>query len=194
MKTNYASINVIELAEQSKVVVSKISVSMDGCVLAGGWVLDSSESMKISSVIQGSKVIPIGPIAAFDEIVGLYGLQILDFSDFFLEAKNDVEIGKLRYEQFKAEDTKKRKNLVTPDFFDWPSEVDLNSSAAILESMGIVGQISGTANEMKKVMPAARLTKFYIDNWLSDESERKSKKFVNDEESEITVLPKCWLN
>ena len=60
--------------------------------------------------------------------------------------------------------------------------------------MGIVGQIAGTANEMKKVMPAARLTKFYIDNWLSDESERKSKKFVNDEESEITVLPKCWLN
>jgi hypothetical protein len=119
---------------------------------------------------------------------------VLATKDFFVEAARDVELGIQRFEEFKAEDMKKRKNLVVPDFYNWPSDVDLNKSSEVLESLGMAGNIEGTATAMSNVMPAARLIKFFVDKWLSDEAERKSKKFVIGKEAEITILPTCWLD
>jgi hypothetical protein len=194
MKNTYASLNIIEIVDSSKLVVSKISVSSEGCVLSGGWVFDLDDSEQIALVISNNRVLTIGSASDLNPIIKKYGLKVLATKDFFLEAARDVLLGIQRFEEFKAEDVKKRKNLVLPDFYDWPSDVDLNRSSDILESLGMVGAIEGTAIEMRNVMPAARLVKFFVDKWLSDEAERKSKKFVTGKEAEITILPTCWLN
>ena len=193
MTNTYASLNIIEIVDSSKLVVSKISVSSDGCVLSGGWVLDLDDSEQIGLVIAKSRVLAIGSASELSPVIKKYGLRVLATKDFFLEAARDVKLGIQRFEEFKAEDIKKRKNLVVPDFYDWPSDVDLNKSSNVLETLGMVGAIEGTAAEMRNVMPAARLIKFFVDKWLSDEAERKSKKFVTGKEAEITILPTCWL-
>jgi hypothetical protein len=193
MTNTYASLNIIEIVDSSKLVVSKISVSSDGCVLSGGWVLDLDDSEQIGLVIAKSRVLAIGSASELSPVIKKYGLRVLATKDFFLEAARDVNLGIQRFEEFKAEDIKKRKNLVVPDFYDWPSDVDLNKSSDVLETLGMVGAIEGTAAEMRNVMPAARLVKFFVDKWLSDEAERKSKKFVTGKEAEITILPTCWL-
>ena len=193
MTNTYASLNIIEIVDSSKLVVSKISVSSDGCVLSGGWVLDLDDSEQIGLVIAKSRVLAIGSASELSPVINKYGLRVLATKDFFLEAARDVNLGIQRFEEFKAEDIKKRKNLVVPDFYDWPSDVDLNKSSDVLETLGMVGAIEGTAAEMRNVMPAARLVKFFVDKWLSDEAERKSKKFVTGKEAEITILPTCWL-
>jgi hypothetical protein len=144
-------------------------------------------------VISNSRVLTIGSASELSPVIKKYGLRVLATKDFFLEAARDVKLGIQRFEEFKAEDIKKRKNLVLPDFYEWPSDVDLNKSSEVLESLGMVGAIEGTAAEMRNVMPAARLIKFFVDKWLSDEAERKSKKFVTGKEAEITILPTCWL-
>lgn len=194
MSNTYASLNIIEIYKSSKICVSKISVSPEGCVLSGGWVFDLEESNKIGQVMSRSKVLTIGSTSDLSPLVKKYDLRVLTPRDFFLEAANDVKLAIQRFEEFKLEDIKKRKNLVAPDFFDWPTDIDLNKSTEVLESLGIVGTIQGTAPEMKNVMPAARLVKYFVDKWLSDEAERKSKKFVIGREAEITILPTCWLN
>ena len=194
MTNTYASLNIIEIVDSSKLVVSKISVSSEGCVLSGGWVLDLDDSEQIRLVISQSRVLTIGSASELSPVITKYGLRVLSTKDFFLEAARDVKVGIQRFEEFKAEDVKKRKNLVLPDFYDWPSEVDLDRSSDFLENLGMVGDIEGTAVEMRNVMPAARLVKFFVDKWLSDEAERKSKKFVTGKEAEITILPTCWLN
>jgi hypothetical protein len=194
MTNTYASLNIIEIVDSSKIVVSKISVSSDGCVLSGGWVLDLDDSEQIGLVISKSRVLAIGSASELSPVIKEHGLRVLATKDFFLEAARDVKLGIQRFEEFKAGDIKKRKNLVLPDFYEWPSDVDLNKSSEVLESLGMVGAIEGTAAEMRNVMPAARLVKFFVDKWLSDEAERKSKKFVTGKEAEITILPKCWLN
>ncbi len=194
MTNTYASLNIIEIVESSKLVVSKISVSSEGCVLSGGWVLDLDDSVQIGLVISKSRVLTIGSASELSPVVTKYGLRVLSIKDFFIEAARDVKVGIQRFEEFKAEDVKKRKNLVLPDFYNWPSDVDLNRSSDVLESLGLAGAIEGTAIEMGNVMPAARLVKFFVDKWLSDEAERKSKKFVTGKEAEITILPTCWLN
>ncbi len=194
MTNTYASLNIIEIVDSSKLVISKISVSSEGCVLSGGWVLDLDDSEQIGLVISKSRVITIGSSSELSPVINKYGLRVLAAKDFFVEAARDVKLGIQRFEEFKAEDIKKRKNLVLPDFYNWPSDVDLNRSSDVLESLGMAGAIEGTAIEMKNVMPAARLVKFFVDKWLSDEAERKSKKFVTGKEAEITILPTCWLN
>jgi len=193
MTNTYASLNIIEIVDSSKLVVSKISISSEGCVLSGGWVLDLDDSEQIGLVISKSRVLAIGSASELSPVIKKYGLKVLATKDFFLEAARDVKLGIQRFEEFKAEDIKKRKNLVLPDFYEWPSDVDLNKSSDVLESLGMVGAIGGTAAEMRNVMPAARLVKFFVDKWLSDEAERKSKKFVTGKEAEITILPTCWL-
>ena len=194
MTNTYASLNIVEIVESSKLVVSKISVSSEGCVLSGGWVFELDDSEQISLVISNSRVLAIGSASDLTPVIKKYNLRILSTKDFFVEAARDVNLGIQRFEEFKAEDVKKRKNLVVPDFYDWPSDVDLNRSSDVLESLGMAGAIEGTAIEMRNVMPAARLVKFFVDKWLSDEAERKSKKFVTGKEAEITILPTCWLN
>jgi hypothetical protein len=194
MTNTYASLNIIEIVDSSKLVVSKISISSEGCVLSGGWVFELSDSEQIELVISKSRVIPIGSASDLSPVIKKYSLRVLTTKDFFAEAARDVELGIQRFEEFKAEDIKKRKNLVLPDFYDWPSDVNLNKSSEVLEDLGVVGDIEGTAPAMCNVMPAARLIKFFVDKWLSDEAERKSKKFVTGKEAEITILPKCWLD
>ena len=194
MTNTYASLNIVEIVESSKLVVSKISVSSEGCVLSGGWVFELDDSEQISLVISNSRVLAIGSASDLTPVIKKYNLRILSTKDFFVEAARDVNLGIQRFEEFKAEDVKKRKNLVVPDFYDWPSDVDLNRSSDVLESLGMAGAIEGTGIEMRNVMPAARLVKFFVDKWLSDEAERKSKKFVTGKEAEITILPTCWLN
>ena len=194
MTNTYASLNIVEIVESSKLVVSKISVSSEGCVLSGGWVFELDDSEQISLVISNSRVLAIGSASDLTPVIKKYSLKVLSTKDFFVEAARDVNLGIQRFEEFKAEDVKKRKNLVVPDFYDWPSDVDLNRSSDVLESLGMAGVIEGTAIEMRNVMPAARLVKFFVDKWLSDEAERKSKKFVTGKEAEITILPTCWLN
>ena len=132
-------------------------------------------------------------VREFHETYGLAVKAAPDLADARINALR-VSLLAEELEEFKAADVKKRKNLVLPDFYDWPSDVDLNRSSDFLESLGMVGDIEGTAIEMKNVMPAARLVKFLVDKWLSDEAERKSKKFVTGKEAEITILPTCWLN
>ena len=194
MTKTYASLNIIEIVDSSKLIISKISVSSDGCVLSGGWVLDLDDSEQIGLVISQSRVLTIGSASELSPVITRYGLRVLSTKDFFLEAARDVQLGIQRFEEFKAEDIKKRKNLVLPDFYNWPSDIDLNRSSEVLEGLGMAGAIEGTATEMGNVMPAARLVKFFVDKWLSDEAERKSKKFVTGKEAEITILPTCWLN
>jgi hypothetical protein len=194
MTNTYASLNIIEIVDSSKLVISKISISSEGCVLSGGWVFNLDESDQIGLVISNSRVLTIGSASDLTPVIKKYNLRVLSTKDFFLEAARDVKLGIQRFEEFKAEDIKKRKNLVLPDFYEWPSDVDLNRSSEILESLGMAGAIEGTAIEMRNVMPAARLVKFFVDKWLSDEAERKSKKFVTGKEAEITILPTCWLN
>jgi hypothetical protein len=194
MTNTYASINIIEIVDSSKLVISKISVSSEGCVLSGGWVFQLADTEQISLVISKSRVLPVGSASELSELIKKFSLRVLTTRDFLFEAARDVELGIQRFEEFKTEDLRKRKNLVVPDFYNWPSDLDLNKSSEILESLGMAGTIEGTASEMNNVMPAARLIKFLVDKWLSDEAERKSKKFVTGTEAEITILPKCWLD
>jgi hypothetical protein len=59
--------------------------------------------------------------------------------------------------------------------------------------MGKRAAISGTPLEMRQIIQCAWLLKTLVDNWLQDEIERVSRKYLDDSFKELNILPKTWM-
>lgn len=193
MNESYASIAVVEAINSTEIAIHGISVTQDLCVLSGGWLLARDSYTEISDVLGSKLVITVGNHDALERALEKSGSAEVNFKEFLIEAKQEVSIGWKLFEEFRTADSKKRKKLVEPNFFDWPESVDLDSSASKLEGFGLMREIQGTHPKFEKVLAAARLTKFLIEKWLQDESERKSKKYYDGVDLNIAVLPKAWM-
>jgi hypothetical protein len=79
--------------------------------------------------------------------------------------------------------------MIPPTFFEWPSEVNLNEIGAELKRSGLQEKIVGTDQEMQSVLSAARLLKFFIQKWQSDEQTRSNRKYVDGDLAKVTILP-----
>jgi hypothetical protein len=110
------------------------------------------------------------------------------------DAKKAAEEALVAYEAFKSEDPTKRKKLVAPDFYNWPSDVDFGLSATYLESIGKMATPGATPDKFKKTLAAARLVKHLIEMWHLDEQERNNRKYVEGEQAKMTILPESWLS
>ena len=83
--------------------------------------------------------------------------------------------------------------MVEPTFFNWPEELDFNQSAEFLGSIGKIAAPASTPEGMKNTLAAARLVKFLVEMWQLDEQERVNRKYVDETDAEITILPESWL-
>lgn len=193
MSDTYASLAIFELVPSSEIAVAAISVTSDECVISGAWVLPVNEIDQIELVLSNRRVIALRESQEETNLISILNLKKVTFSDFFKEAKTDAADALKIYEDYKTLEPKKRKSLVKPNFFEWPNEIDFSKSVSILEEFGLPGIIQGTDPKFHHVLSAARLAKFYIDKWQSDENQRSSRKYVAGEQAITTILPKIWM-
>lgn len=186
--------HVFDLTSNSNIAISAISITPTQTILSGGWVFSKESTALINNVLSGSLAISLSDQAfEFLERSKIEYRQ-LKISDFLESAKNEVEIALSLFEAHKQNELNKRKKLITPSFFEWPIEIDLNKATEQLEHFGLVTHIQGTDPEMEKVLTAARLIKFLIEKWKSDEVSRQVRKYIDGVDAEVTLLPKSWLN
>lgn len=190
----YASIAIIELTAGKKILIESISVTKGECVYSGAWDLAISDRETISNVLSGRLLIVLGDEDEFKKFIDDSQYVYLKVQPFLDEAREAAREALLAYENFKAENPTKRKKMVAPDFYDWPNTIDFNRSAMFMESIGKMATPIGTPVEFKNVLSTARLVKHLIDRWQLDEQDRSSRKYVEGEDAEITILPNCWLN
>ena len=193
LKNYYASIAIVQIYNDEKVIIESISITKGECVLSGSWVFSIQDKENIANVVYGKCVIPLGDESDVKKILVNSKLAYLNVQPFLQEAKNAASEALLAYETFKSEDAKKRKKMVEPTFFNWPDELDFNNSADYLESLGKLAVPASTPVEMKQILAASRLVKFLVDMWNLDEQERVNRKYVDGTDAEITILPKSWL-
>lgn len=190
----YASIAIVELTSDKKILIESISVTKSECVLSGAWDLETSDKETISNVISGRLLIVLGDEEAFKTFIDDSQYVYLKIKPFLDEAREVAREALIAFENFKAENPTKRKKMVSPDFYDWPNSINLNQSAMFMESIGKMATPIGTPVEFKNVLSTARLVKHLIDRWQLDEKNRSSSKYVEGEDAKITILPNCWLN
>ena len=194
MSTMYSSLAIFQFVPQGEIAIAALSVTTEDCVVSGAWILSIKKIDQIKLILSNRLVLTLGRSQKDIELISKLNLSEISFSEFFREARLDVVEAIEIYENYKSMDPKKRKNLVKPSFFDWPKNIDFSKSSSLLEDYGIPGSIQGTDPKFENVLSAARLTKFYIDKWRSDENERSSRRYVEGEKAASTILPKVWLH
>jgi len=189
----YASIAIVEMHANEKITIESISVSKGECVLSGAWEFPIDDKQNISNVVSNKLIIALGNESNVVKFLDDSELKFLKAQPFLIEAKKAAKDAILAYELFKSEDAKKRKNMIEPTFFNWPEELDFNQSAEFLESIGKIAVPASTPEGMKNTLAAARLVKFLVEMWQLDEQERVNRKYVDETDAEITILPESWL-
>ena len=189
----YASLAIVEMHSNEKITIESISVSKGECVLSGAWEFPIDDKQNISNVVSNKLIIALGNESNVVKFLDDSELKFLKAQPFLIEAKKAAKDAILAYELFKSEDAKKRKNMVEPTFFNWPEELDFNQSAEFLESIGKIAVPASTPEGMRNTLAAARLVKFLIEMWQLDEQERVNRKYVDETDAEITILPESWL-
>jgi hypothetical protein len=193
MNHAYASIALFEV-QSDKVAIATLSVTTEECVLSGGWLLPLSNLADVKNVLTDKLTLPASTNDETKALIVNLKLNVVNFSDFLKDAGLESKIAIEQYEEFKAEQPGKRKNLVVPDFYSWPSKIDVLDPKTELKKINMQENISGTAPEMEQVLSAARLVKFFIEKWISDETERSNRKFVQGEAKLSTPLPLSWMH
>jgi len=191
--TYYASIAVVELHPGDLVTIESISVTEGECVLSGAWGFNISEDENINNVLSGKMIVPLGEKKELGKLPIKSEMIFLDSVPFLIDAKKAAKEALEAYETFKSENLTKRKKLVAPEFYNWPDSINFNESADYLESIGKMATPSGTPDNFKKTLSAARLVKHLVDMWQLDEQERNNRKYVEGEDAKITILPESWL-
>ena len=189
----YASIAIVEIHPDNTVTIESVSVTDGECLLSGAWDLSLSEVEKITNVLSGKMIIPLGQKAEVEKLTFDLEVVFLDAASFLNDAKRAADGALIAYETFKSENLNKRKNMVSPEFYNWPADIDFNASAVYLNSIGKMPVPSGTPDGFKATLSAANLVKHLIDMWHLDEQERNNRKYVGGQDAKITILPESWL-
>ena len=208
----YASIAVIDHVLPDKIAIEVISVTPDVCELSGAWLLEKNQIDMFNQIVDGRLIMNIDKDSNLEEFTSRFGEKVVKLEDFLTEAKSEVKLASKAfqifvqkneeaYREYMSISPNERKNLpkVTkkllsdPDFFDWPATFANIEASEYLESIGKIGVIKGGDIELSRTLAFSRTLKLFIEKWKNDEVERKNKIYVDEKNSDVTILPKCWL-
>ena len=209
---SYASIAIVKSIDDEKVAIEVVSVNLDGCDLAGAWVLKTDDLATIKQVLIERLLIFLDSNdEILDKLEDFHKYQV-NFDDFISEAKEDAESAQDLYKSYMKQNEEDyraymaikpnerklipkvaKKQLIAPEFKSWPDFFDISNPKDFLLSRRKNGLIATESNEMSEVLLAAKATKFLIDQWREDEIERTHRQYVSGDNAAISILPKCWL-
>jgi len=209
---NYASLVLVEQLKSEKIALWTVSVTSDRAELTGAWVVEKDDSRTLEQIISGRLILILGKAWKVDERLAGHSNSIVELPDFIREAKNEAESALIKFDEFVLKNEKKykeymaidkasrkllpkvsKKQLATPEFFNWPTDLTLNDSKKYLESRGKFGLVSVASDELANVLIAARCLQFLISMWQIDETERRNKVYIEGEDAAVTILPRTWL-
>jgi hypothetical protein len=208
----YGSVAVAEVLATGEVAIEAISITPESCELSGAWIISEGEGEVLQQILTDRLLIPIGDSSMTVTKLPEFLSQEVNIQDFIDEARMDAQRAVSSFEEYvrqsdyeyaqymsinptdrKALPKIVKKKLVAPDFYQWPTQLDLNGSQEFLKSVGKLDEISGTPIGMKNVLSAARVIKHLVDMWHRDEIERSNRLYVVDQAAQVAILPNCWL-
>jgi hypothetical protein len=210
---DYASIAILDCPSSDLIAVEVISVTKDSCDLAGAWLISIEDLSTLDQIIEGRLLVKLNLKSGVEKSLNKYASFVIDFDDFLAEAKSDAEKAIYAYEEFMIENERTyreymtikpaerkllpkvvKKQLVAPEFSQWPSDFDILKAEKFFESINKKGLVNTVDTEMKGALLASRATKYLIDMWRFDEMERANRIYVEGNEANISILPTSWLS
>jgi len=209
---NYASLVLVDQIKSGKIALWTVSVTSTSAELTGAWVVEKDDSQTLKQIISGRLILLVDKSCQADELFSVHSDSIVELADFIKEAKTEAELALVTFNDFVLENEKKykeymaidktnrkllpkvsKKQLTTPEFFDWPASLTLNLSKKYLESKGKFGLVIVASEELANVLIAARCVQFLVRMWQIDETERRNKVYIEGDAAAVTILPRIWL-
>jgi len=208
----YAGICIIDGSQRDVITMETISVTPESCDLAGAWNLPSHDMKTLKEIAIGKLILFLGDEVVKRKILSDLSeneVSIQDFlSDAQIDAKHAIQLhGEFmeknladyaEYMKVKPSERKlipevKKKKLVVPEFSNWPAAVDLSDALTTFRSWNKLAEIKNTPPNMVRILAASRLLKELIDMWRFDEIERINRLYLNEQQAEISILPRTWM-
>lgn len=210
---SYGSVAVVDVLATGEFAIEVISVTPDACELSGAWIISESQVDVAEQILEDRLLIRLGEKSLSDKRLTRFLEHEVSIQEFIDEARLDaqdainsfedyVRQSDLEYAKYMSINPAERKllpkvvkkKLVSPNFYEWPKQVDLKKGEEFLNSAGKLSQVAGTAKGMKNVLIVARVIKHLVDMWRRDEIERSNRLYVVDQAAKISILPNCWLS
>ena len=188
ISTGYISIAVLDETE-NYVAIETISVMKNSCDLSGAWVLVGSEIPKMESILANKLIFNISEKANLD----VKDNSTILLNNFLKDAVNEANIALKEFQEYVAEDPKKRKNLIQPTFNEWPESINLENLEKCEADFKIKMIFENSQPEIKRTLAMAKLIQHLVILWQQDEQERNNRRYLNNEQSNFTLLPPSWV-
>ena len=207
----WATLAIVGHNESSGYLVETIFINESECSLSGAWSFASLELSEFANVISNRLIIDLTPRGKYQINYSQYSSKEVNLNSFIADALDQAQFCQAKFEEYlfrnladykeyMAVPPKDRKLLpkvvkkkLEPMYLhNWLFNVDLEEPEKTLETMGKRAIINGTPSEMRQIIQCAWLVKTLIDNWLQDEVERVSRKYLDNSFKELKILPKTW--
>jgi hypothetical protein len=209
---SFASVLVVGLVSKDLVAIEAISVTADSCDLSGAWLVNTLDTSIIENLFSEKIIIFLNKESENLSIFKKYEKKFITIEDLIIDARVEINTANKLFEDYVQKNELDyreymeippaerklipkvvKKNLVAPEFSNWPDSVLLDSAEDELVRMQKLGSVEGTPIEMKKVLAASRLIQILIYMWKADEIERTNRVYVFGQDSEVTILPPSWI-
>jgi len=150
--------------------------------LSGIWELTSKDVGQIESLLFGR--IPVGTkdgIAFIKRSVGI-DIQSNPLLNFVTSSQAEQDRLQVIWQKHKDDEPKKRKNLVTPKWPQWPTNIEDAVPMEILTGLGKLPYSAETPKEMRTLIAFGRLVYLMLENWMTIEEERTRRPFLKLDE------------
>ena len=167
-----------------------ISVQVSGAVLSGAWSFEPDNTDVYTNLLESRLVFSVDAETS-KFLKKIPNLVFPEFESLILEGKENANRMLETFISY-VEAEKKRKTLVQPRLSMWPETFSLDKASDHL--IEIAGQQlpTNTPIEFKPTLAAAMVVKKYVDAWISDESERVSRSYLDIEPNFVRLLPEAW--
>lgn len=209
---SYSCVALLDIFDPLHIGIITISILQDKAIHSGAWEIDSSDIAGIRNLIENCLVLVLGDEAEMDLIVGKEFLNKVSLNMFLQEARDKAKSSEILFDKYVDQNGNEyaaymsrppserkslpkvvKKKLSPPTFHDWPHKVDLDQAGAYFRSLNKLATVKGTPKEWDRVITAARLVTYFVDQWKLDEVERNSKSYLKNDDSKPQILPDVWL-
>jgi len=205
----WASLAILDFHDGEGFLIETLTITENNCTLSGAWSFKSVSAKDFKSVISDRLLINLAKQTSFKPRD--FNCIEVSFTSFLADAAEKAAQTNQMLEEYLSRNEKDYKNFMQippnerklvpkvvkkklePMYLnDWTFEVDEINPQSTLITLGKQDSIAGTPREMVHLIQFSWLTKHIIEKWLSDESERSSKRYLDPTFAEIRILPKTW--
>lgn len=184
----------LDESKKGAVLVHHVSIGANGTSMTGLWDFADPEPQVVQDLITHRIVMGTRDgIERAEKVLGrkLKSARLAELVAACEEADEALNAAWLEY---RDEEPKKRAHLKPLAARTWPPISEDGDAARILKRAGLVPFPSTTPADTRDIIALSRLVEYVVNTWYDLETDRLSRSYLNEGDTERRLYPPDWLD